>query len=140
MRPRPIYRWRSFWLGVLVLCFLGWAWARSMTRDEGVELWAVDARGKWGLGEKLVTVKWCGGNFSVSEEDAWPGPFDMVWFSRPFREDEAWRRSWAIVSKEYRDDWVKRTWWVAFPTWVPLGAQVMVWGGWLAWRWRRRVC
>jgi hypothetical protein len=30
MHPRPIYRWTSFWLGVLILLLLGWAWARSM--------------------------------------------------------------------------------------------------------------
>ena len=30
----PIYRWKSFWLGVLVLAFLCWAWGRSFIRDE----------------------------------------------------------------------------------------------------------
>jgi hypothetical protein len=29
MRPRPFYRWKSFWLGILVLLVLGWAWKRS---------------------------------------------------------------------------------------------------------------
>ena len=24
--PRPLYKWKSFWLGILVLGFLGWAW------------------------------------------------------------------------------------------------------------------
>lgn len=27
---RPIYRWKSFWLGILILSFLGWAWVKSM--------------------------------------------------------------------------------------------------------------
>ena len=31
---RPIHRWPSFWLGVLVLIFLSWAWIRSITRDD----------------------------------------------------------------------------------------------------------
>ena len=31
MKPRPFYRWKSFWLGLCVLVFLGWAWVRSMT-------------------------------------------------------------------------------------------------------------
>ena len=35
MTPRPIYRWRSFWLGILVLGFLGWAWIGSMTIPRG---------------------------------------------------------------------------------------------------------
>ena len=30
MFPRPFHRWKSFWLGVLVLIFLGWAWVRSI--------------------------------------------------------------------------------------------------------------
>jgi hypothetical protein len=30
MLPRPFHRWKSFWLGVLVLIFLGWAWVRSI--------------------------------------------------------------------------------------------------------------
>ena len=29
MRPGSIVRWKSFWLGVLVLVFLGWGWASS---------------------------------------------------------------------------------------------------------------
>jgi hypothetical protein len=36
MTPRPIYRWKSFWLGGVVLVFLGWAWVRSMERSEDV--------------------------------------------------------------------------------------------------------
>jgi hypothetical protein len=30
MPPRPLHRWKSFWLGVLVLVFLGWSWIASM--------------------------------------------------------------------------------------------------------------
>jgi hypothetical protein len=29
MPPRPLYRWKSFWLGVFVLGFLAWAWLDS---------------------------------------------------------------------------------------------------------------
>ncbi len=29
MHPRPLHRWKSFWLGVFVVVFIGWAWARS---------------------------------------------------------------------------------------------------------------
>jgi len=32
LSPRPFYRWKSFWLGLLILCFLGWAWADSFWR------------------------------------------------------------------------------------------------------------
>ena len=36
MPHRPLHRWKSFWLGVLVVVFLGWAWARSLTNVEFV--------------------------------------------------------------------------------------------------------
>ena len=29
MPPRPLYRWKSFWLGVFMLGFLAWAWCDS---------------------------------------------------------------------------------------------------------------
>ena len=34
--PRPLIKWKSFWLGILVLGFLGWAWAYSMNHASGV--------------------------------------------------------------------------------------------------------
>ena len=30
MPPRPLYRWKSFWFGLLVIAFPGWAWVISM--------------------------------------------------------------------------------------------------------------
>lgn len=27
--PRPVLRWKSFWFGILILGFLGWAWIMS---------------------------------------------------------------------------------------------------------------
>jgi len=30
MPPRPLHRLKSFWLGLLILAFLGWAWVASM--------------------------------------------------------------------------------------------------------------
>lgn len=38
MTPRPIYRWKSFWLGVCVLGFLGWAWERSNRLEESLSV------------------------------------------------------------------------------------------------------
>jgi len=28
--PKPLHRWKSFWFGILVLAFLGWAWVVSI--------------------------------------------------------------------------------------------------------------
>jgi len=44
MTPRPVIRWKSFWLGILVLGFLGWTWARSGVISEGVVVTIRDAR------------------------------------------------------------------------------------------------
>lgn len=35
MTPRPLYRWKSFWLGIVVLIFLGCGWGRSMSHTDG---------------------------------------------------------------------------------------------------------
>ena len=32
MKPRPFYRWKSFWLGLCVLVFLGWTLFASLNR------------------------------------------------------------------------------------------------------------
>jgi hypothetical protein len=29
MTPRPLHKWKSFWLGLLLLAFLGMAWVRT---------------------------------------------------------------------------------------------------------------
>jgi hypothetical protein len=36
--PRPIHRWKTFWLGLFILAFLTWAWARSRDHYELVML------------------------------------------------------------------------------------------------------
>ena len=35
MTPRPLHRWKSFWLGIVVLAFLGCGWLRSMSHTDG---------------------------------------------------------------------------------------------------------
>ena len=36
--PRPIHRWKSFWLGVLIITFLTWAWSRSRTHEDHLSI------------------------------------------------------------------------------------------------------
>ena len=40
MTPRPLIRWKSFWLGILVLVFLGWAWVASLSRGSEVRFYS----------------------------------------------------------------------------------------------------
>jgi hypothetical protein len=45
MKPRPIYRWKSFWLGVVVVAFMGWAsW-----KGRGADHFLTMAGDRWGL-------------------------------------------------------------------------------------------
>jgi hypothetical protein len=36
MSRRPLYHWKSFWLGILVIAFLGWSWMTSMRNPGGI--------------------------------------------------------------------------------------------------------
>ena len=47
MTPRRLIRWRSFWLGILVLGFLGGMWVRSMTNLESLS-WTGEGV-SWGI-------------------------------------------------------------------------------------------
>lgn len=89
--PRPFYRWKSFWLGVLVLGFLGWAWAESTG-------WWTFARWKnlsishagagvclttWGKGREYLTVEpWYRGAIHKG---------DTVWSKARFEKPEGFR-------------------------------------------------
>jgi len=51
MTPRPLYKWKCFWLGILVLGFLGWAWWDSSRWETQVHFFTdavqvVHARGE----------------------------------------------------------------------------------------------
>jgi len=37
--PRPLIKWKSFWLGILVLGFFGWAWVWSMEENLTLTPW-----------------------------------------------------------------------------------------------------
>ena len=38
MPPRPIHKWKTLWLGLLILAFLTWAWARGRSHEDLVSL------------------------------------------------------------------------------------------------------
>jgi hypothetical protein len=59
MPPRPIHRWKTFWLGLFVLAFLGWAWARSLKHQDGLNATIL------GMESTLWFDQW-GGSISLS--------------------------------------------------------------------------
>jgi hypothetical protein len=57
MNPRPLYRWKSFWLGGVVLVFLGCAWVRSVGHLDEVAMAVRSSKvvGNCASGEIAVT-------------------------------------------------------------------------------------
>ncbi|MEK7951561.1 hypothetical protein [Luteolibacter soli] len=60
MTPRPLHRWKSLWLGILVLIFLAWNWQRSIRYYDSAS-WA-EASGARGISlsqrDSVVFVTW----------------------------------------------------------------------------------
>lgn len=56
MHPRPLYRWKSFWLGLLVLAFVSWAWVRSMHRIDDITYSAPTSSISWGASTGFGTL------------------------------------------------------------------------------------
>jgi hypothetical protein len=56
MKPRPFYRWKSFWLGVLTLGFLCWAWVRAMSHCDTMKVY---------LGETCWYIESWGPHFEI---------------------------------------------------------------------------
>jgi hypothetical protein len=116
MTPRPIYRWKSFWLGVFVACFLAWAWGDSRRCETWLQVGGYGTVRLDGTtfvfkgvldGSKVVVVKRGAKAATAAEEER----FFVLRGVRHFK---------------IRDSLV-------FFSFIAL------WGGWLAWRWRRRL-
>jgi hypothetical protein len=131
MRQRPVYRWKSFWLGVLVLAFLGWAWVRSMSWEIYLS-WGTETRGALVFTNRTgeVSLGWLGyqpggeaaymlGLMDGSGE-VWP-PGEAPWFPR-----------FAEVKSE---PGVYRSFTMAH--WFVMVMFAMAWGAMLTWRWRK---
>ena len=127
MHPRPVYRWKSFWFGVVVLAFLGWSWIRSMGAGDYLA-WK-------GTMDEVVRIDQSGGRIAVVwvREDpifSLPemplakhgGGSGMRWFPRAFRYGSP------------VDGWN----WIALAHWFMILLFLLAWCGWLTWRWRGR--
>ena len=124
MIPRPIHRWKSFWLGVLVLAFLGWAWVRSMRHLDGV-LWiaapfAVSAAQTTGI----VELAW--------DTSHPPGFEDFMWIHEPAMTMGEPRFPKAVNWETY-DRQIQLT--VAH--WFLILLFLLPWAAFLLWRGRR---
>ena len=125
--PRPLYRWMSFWLGVLVLLFLAGGWLLSLSHTHLVRL-------DWTSGNCLIASHekgFC--RISVSTDDL------SGLFSKPRLHAGAFRH-WERTERtsDYAYSW-DQVW-----TQVRVAHRLLIllflvpWLAWLAWRWRRQ--
>ena len=122
MKPRPFYRWKSFWLGLCVLVFLGWAWRDSTGAGKGVywrgggfAVYASTRDGVANLGKDRSQGRNNRFNFwnlpAGNKPDQVPlpgiirGPYDGLRLQTPF--------------------------------WLLISCFAALWVGWLFWHWKR---
>lgn len=65
MKPRPLYRWKTFWLGLFIIAFLCWTWAISMKRHTIIQVHSPTGwigigqhQGEAGLFAKKINGRW----------------------------------------------------------------------------------
>jgi len=122
MRPRPIYRWKSFWFGLLTLAFMGWvSW---------------DSQRYW-------FVAWCGrGTAGIAGERINSASY-IVW-SRSVNEGFGIEHRAVVDAQEWDDYlWEKlreqrpRIGVVRVPDAAIFFPFLFAWIGWLGWRMRK---
>lgn len=124
MTPRPPYKWKSFWFGLLVLAFMGLAcwdsqrWMRAVLFVSGKE------------GVTLVRDA----GHTYAEWGRVPSHFPQGWefFLRPASNEEVdWRQAAAIARQSGRRLIRVADAAIFFPF-------LFAWLAWLLWRWRRQ--
>ena len=128
MHSRPLHRWKSFWLGLLVLIFLGWAWWTSMNRitvftwtaSNGVrqlQLFNYDAKAGCWIGENVYRrtagFHWDQRKYEAEEKQ------DGIWFEPD-----------GAMTKEGSSG-------LQFAHWFLILLFLVPWAGFLLWRVRR---
>ena len=129
MEPRPIYQWKSFLLGVVLLAFMGWAWQQGMQKDQGVSVSTPVVA--FGIGQ----VEGQAGVFAVSIKQSW----DVSRSSTPRMDQAVWFPSFGSVSLSQVNGSAPYVWYfhARFAHWFLIFAVVVGWSAWLRWRWKR---
>ena len=114
MTPRPLYRWKSLWLGMFVLIFLAWAW-RDSTRHSSAVVFGYEGA-VWHAGGNVGIIKLKPSRVPVKQE---------IGFSRNSFD--------GYVHGRYL---LPRTQ-VVIPHWLFIVLFLVPWLGFLVWRVRR---
>jgi hypothetical protein len=131
---RPLYRWKSVWLGVLVLAFIGWAWVRSMSHLDML-IWNSPSRTQ--MLELRLNAGEVRAQGTASVQAGIPSGFLRSSF-RYKKELHGWFPR-AVTSMPYN---LGEGWSISVAYWVIALVFLFAWSGFLAWhgwRMRRRV-
>lgn len=87
---RPIHKWKTLWLGILILIFLLWAWARSRTHHDAITI-RPGTTTYYGAGSSigrifLATTDYRSGHMPAKRLDYGSAKFPTAgpWFPEPF--------------------------------------------------------
>ena len=127
MKPRRLIRWKSFWFGILVLGFLGWAWARSNEKRDiasfevGADRWNINSTlGQISSQRFEAEARGNGVHFRTESTEGW-----AVEIPAAFKH---------LVTEHRRG--LLTIWNVAY--WFLMLLFLLPWSAFLAWRWRRQ--
>lgn len=137
MKPRPVHRWKSFWLGVVVLVFLCWAWARSISRVDLVGHGDRVSKKSWSVSSSGGAIRYLHMDLSKAElYDFSPGPGGWRTGSGQMQSKGPWFPA-AIEARRKTKGMPSREVDVAY--WLVVLGFAVSWGSMLMWRrWRMR--
>jgi hypothetical protein len=128
MPSRPLHRWKTFWLGLLVLIFLGWSWWASMNQIVGVT-WASSngVRQLQLFNYDAMAGCWIG-------DDGYRRTAGFHWDQRKYeteeKEDGIWFQPGVALTEQSGNG-------VKFAHWFLILLFLVSWAGFLLWRVRR---
>ena len=131
MTPRPIYLWKSFWLGILVLGLMGWAWMAFETDPVAVshcrrKVTHVAACG----GGQVTLMKWTAfDRYENNPPDgiqAGKGIIDPAPDRALFPKALQWHHRGSVY------------WTLQLAQWFVMLGVATPWSAFLAWRWWRQ--
>lgn len=126
MPPRPLYRWKSFWLGVIVLLFLGWSWRDS--RDFGSQAGYGSLTRHLSFSSRASTV-----SILLRRDGLYQGLSIHRFPLRNLRPIPWFQSLGSYTERQPRNDYT--AWY--FPHWFLILLFLISWSAFLVWRWRR---
>ena len=133
MTPRPIIRWKSFWLGILVLGFLLRAWLVSSFESSGIQR---------GDSKEIIGVTSSSGYLEFYRFTG--GSADPGWqitgsrFASPSNAKLLWGSPLLIRNKRQLIIGDGSAYGASIAYWLLMLLFLIPWASFLAWRWRRQ--